>query len=94
VHKWIFPFLFAFLNEFTERWVKYNLSQYRTKRNRILVVKCWNPGEETIITVVILKDWKIIVSASMYELLRRLSWVTQDFTELTNRDNRNRETQK
>jgi hypothetical protein len=94
VHKWTFPFLFAFLNEFTERWVKYKRSQHRTKRNQILVVKWWNPDEETVIKVVILKDWKIIVSASLYRLLRSRSWVRQDFTELLNRDNRSRETQK
>jgi hypothetical protein len=57
-------------------------------------VKWWNPDEETIIKIVILKDWKIIVSASLYGVLRSRSWVRQDFTELTNRDDRNRETQK
>jgi hypothetical protein len=74
--------------------VKYKRSQHRTKRNQILVVKWWNPDGETIITVVILKDWKVIVSASLYGLLRSRSWVRQDVTEVTNRDNRKRETQK
>jgi hypothetical protein len=94
VHKPIFPFLFAFLNEFTERWMKYRRSEHRTNRNQIFVVKWWNPDQEIINKVVILKDWKIIVSASLYGLLRSLSWFRQDFTELTNRDNQNCETQK
>jgi hypothetical protein len=93
-HKWTFPFLFAFLNEFAEPWVKYKRSQHRSKRNQILVLKWWNPDEEAIIKVMILKEWKIIVYANLYGLLRSQSWIRQDFTELTNHDDRNRETQK
>jgi hypothetical protein len=91
--KWTFAFLFAFLKEPTEGWVKHGRCRHHAKQNKRSQIKSRKCDEEAILKVVTSNGSKSAVCARLCGISHNRSRVSDESTELTNWDNRNRGTE-